>query len=881
MNKIFFVTSLILLMLFISPVFAEYSCYGWSKCINATLNTTWNTTNYTEFIDVPYDSDMKTDFSDLRVLNVPCGNTGAELGHAVEDKVDSSYVNLSVKVDAMDNLTDRVLGICYGRPSISSDASFSKAYPMFDDFEDNDVSDWVRTYGSATLSVVTSPVYAGTYAMKFNSDSNSHFTKNGTDDLNSSGGVVSGCKIYFIDGGAVSVYTGIGNSTPIGETGAIADLVLYWQWSGQLNVYDGGWVDTGLDFDGTQWFEYKYYVNQSGYQEKVEFSNSTWTGTHTFTTPQFVDINHAAPYISPQASGLVAVDNCFIRKYITPQPEYVLSSEQDLPSCLTPSGYNLIDGNTTICQGTYNISGNVFDINASNVTLDCNNSEFIGDNTGTFINILVGKQGIDIMNCGITNYSYSVYGGYYDNAGEIGARVHNFINNTIRNSPYSFFMGKVNSAGGESYFSYNHIYDTLSSPYDSMHGLWGSWDTWNQDNTTVSYNYLNNSNFVIGCPRSYLGFPYFQDYAGCIVDNNEIYNTGWSVPSVSFMRHNWGSIYSYGATFNNNIIRNGSSCGFYIFPLGYSSATHMFASSNNTVVDNGCGIATENYGNPMTWDGIFNSTIANNSGYDFDIWRGSLNLVNVTTDDSDVHVHGAASVYKEWFGYSIHVYGWNGTVPDANAYVVTPIQNLSIGVTDINGTTTYPSYIPQYYMNSTGRYDASVYVLKTGWVPNNQLALIVGNDVHQTIHMKMYVEPELYLNGIDDDAYTTIAYVLNVTSVLNGGLGNQSGFVLMLNGTPISNPFIGMLPATVYNYTSTFSENDDFESVIGFVTHYAFVSECYSDACSIISDTGRGIGGMFEAFANQLAFLMLIIGIVAGVLVIFYGVTMVFARLHG
>lgn len=599
---------------------------------------------------------------------------------------------------------------------------------------------------------------------------------------------------------------------------------------------------------------YKYIINDS------LRSSGFWIAKDLNSTPSFW-VSRSGYY-----GGMAWMDYVYVRQVSMEEPAIASGSEEE---SLFPM---VVNANTSIPQNTYYVNDTdgtgIIQINASNVTFDCNNSLFIGNNTGIFINILTGVNGLNIINCGITNYTYSVYGGYYDTAGEIGARVSHFTNNTLRNARYAMFMGGVST------FDFNHIYDTTVDGFWS--GLFGSWDSYNRDNLTVSYNYLDNSNLYLNCPRSFLGAPYWQDYVGCIVNNNEIYNSASS--AITLGRKGWGYGYSPIMMMNNNIMKNNSGCGLYVSPIGYSWSSNVYASNNNTITNNGCGIGTENYGNPMTWYGLYNSTITGNSGIDVSLYRGTLHLVNVTT--SDIYAYGAAAVYRDWYGYALNVYGWNGTIAGANVYLYGAAWNDSLGSTDSQGNTTYTGVLTQYYVNATGRYNSSVSASKSGWKPNSMDASMVANNVHESMKMKMYADPELYLNGADDDVYITFATTLNVTALLNGGLGSQSGFILMLNGTPISSPDIGKHSAGLYNYTSTFSENADFASLIGSVTHYAWIDICSSGTCRVIREVGGGISGLFTAITNPLAYIMLILGIVAGVLVIFYGVVTVISRIH-
>jgi hypothetical protein len=834
---------------------------------------------------------------------------------------------------------------------------------------------------------------------------------------------------------------------------------------------------------------YEYTINGS------LRSSGTWQANDLNSTPSFW-ISRSGYY-----GGMAWMDYVYVRQVSMEEPTIASGSEEE---SLFPM---IVNSNTSIPQDTYYINdtegAGIITINASNVTFDCNNSLFIGNNSGILFKLNDGKTGINITNCGITNYSYSVTdNGFYDTGGDKGTRVSHFTNNTIRNSRYNMWVYD---------FSYNHVYDTTSgSPF---YGLWGTWEgagefpAW-KTNMTITYNYLNNSNLLVACPRNYYGV---RGWGGCFVYNNEIYN--YSGNALTLLRQSWGSTYGLTFEMSNNIMKYN---GVGVWIESYWTPT-FFPSDNNTITDNGIGYGAYPYGYGSSVENLWNSTVANNSAVDLWISKpydnGANYIYNVTygtissywgnpilhhmsfmvgnvtgvdgapinnasfkhfnyagaadidgTTDSNglisgwaeswyhdgsgrsmnstdvivrkrpeyvkspqtfvntsnysvnyldiilrdclapvddysadesgsiyfcsgtynqddvsddglvkvaidnlelignntlligtgaginntgynnftvrdanisytislyfkdsnsylkdskitgtirydmatgnitgsdvggltlgssvIHVMNTSMVsdtmlsggayYRDWYGYKLNVYGWNGSIAGANAYLYGAAWNFSLGSTDSQGNTTFNGLLPQYYTNATGRYNSSVSASKSGWKSNSMGASMVANNVHEGMKLKMFAEPELYLNGVDDDVYITFATTLNVTSMVNGGLGSQSGLILMLNGTPISSPDIGKHSAGLFNYTSTFSENADFASLIGSVTHYAWIDICSSGTCRVIRDVGGGIGGLFTAISNPLAYIMLILGIVAGALVVFYGVVTIIVRL--
>lgn len=99
--------------------------------IKVKENSGSNLSNYTTLIYVPYDSDMKTDFSDLRFTN---STENGELSYWIENKTDSSFAYVWVKVPNLTASINNTIYMYYGNSGASSKSNGDVAFLLFDDF---------------------------------------------------------------------------------------------------------------------------------------------------------------------------------------------------------------------------------------------------------------------------------------------------------------------------------------------------------------------------------------------------------------------------------------------------------------------------------------------------------------------------------------------------------------------------------------------------------------------------------------------------------------------------------------------------------------------------------------------------------------------------
>ncbi|MCK4613178.1 MAG: DUF2341 domain-containing protein, partial [Thermoplasmata archaeon] len=105
--------------------------WNYRKKITITENSGSTLTNYQVKLDVTYDSDMQSDFDDLRFTD----NSNTELSHWRESYTASSSAVFWVKVPSIPASTTTDIYMYYGNPSASSASDGDATFEFFDDFE--------------------------------------------------------------------------------------------------------------------------------------------------------------------------------------------------------------------------------------------------------------------------------------------------------------------------------------------------------------------------------------------------------------------------------------------------------------------------------------------------------------------------------------------------------------------------------------------------------------------------------------------------------------------------------------------------------------------------------------------------------------------------
>ena len=105
-------------------------------------------TNYQVKLDVSYDSDMKSDFSDLRFTN---SDENKILDYWIENYATATDATVWVKIPSLPSKATTTVYMYYGNPSASSTSNGSTTFAFFDDFDPDKVN-WTSVGGGGIWS---------------------------------------------------------------------------------------------------------------------------------------------------------------------------------------------------------------------------------------------------------------------------------------------------------------------------------------------------------------------------------------------------------------------------------------------------------------------------------------------------------------------------------------------------------------------------------------------------------------------------------------------------------------------------------------------------------------------------------------------------------
>lgn len=143
---------LILTLTFIFPSECLIAWYDpdWSSRRPVVIDNTSNNDTLYDFqvgLNVPYYTEMQNDFDDIRFTT---NDEVTSIPYWVEEYVLSTYAILWVKVPVIPALDTTIIYLYYGNPNAQSESNGEAVFEFFDDFNDQDISDWTVINGSWT-----------------------------------------------------------------------------------------------------------------------------------------------------------------------------------------------------------------------------------------------------------------------------------------------------------------------------------------------------------------------------------------------------------------------------------------------------------------------------------------------------------------------------------------------------------------------------------------------------------------------------------------------------------------------------------------------------------------------------------------------------------
>lgn len=126
--------------------------------ITITTDGTSTPAGYQVLLNISYESEMQTDFDDIRFTN----SSNGEIAYWIESKVDSSYADVWVNLsDAITDPGSDTIWMYYGNSELSNGSDGFNTFEFFDDFEDGDSTGWTTISGTWAVETDGTYVYSG------------------------------------------------------------------------------------------------------------------------------------------------------------------------------------------------------------------------------------------------------------------------------------------------------------------------------------------------------------------------------------------------------------------------------------------------------------------------------------------------------------------------------------------------------------------------------------------------------------------------------------------------------------------------------------------------------------------------------------------------
>ena len=94
---------------------------SWSRCVNMNVTGAQeNLRNFPFFVNITYDSDMQSNFNDVRFINNSCENGGSDMSYEIEYSVNSSFAHAWIKTNPNLSMGVNRFSMYYGNAGVGS-----------------------------------------------------------------------------------------------------------------------------------------------------------------------------------------------------------------------------------------------------------------------------------------------------------------------------------------------------------------------------------------------------------------------------------------------------------------------------------------------------------------------------------------------------------------------------------------------------------------------------------------------------------------------------------------------------------------------------------------------------------------------------------------
>jgi len=153
-RKIVVLLFVVLIVIYASEIYGRWFDPHWASRRPITIDNTNNSCalhNFQVGITIPYYGGMQNDFDDIRfTMNATANSDLLSLPYWIEEYSISEYAIVWVKVPYIPASNSTTVYLYYRNPNTLSESDGPAVFEFFDDFNDQDISDWTIINGSWT-----------------------------------------------------------------------------------------------------------------------------------------------------------------------------------------------------------------------------------------------------------------------------------------------------------------------------------------------------------------------------------------------------------------------------------------------------------------------------------------------------------------------------------------------------------------------------------------------------------------------------------------------------------------------------------------------------------------------------------------------------------
>jgi hypothetical protein len=304
-------------------------------------NSGGSLTDYQIAINVTYDSDMQSDFDDIRFVDT--GNT--ELSYWLQEKSNPEWAYFWVKIPSIPAISIKDIYMYYGNPSASSESDIQNTMIIGDDFDDNSLNTTKWNNSANCGNYEENNGYVNITCTATSNSYNWFYSNDKTINdgiLETKMMIDSNDNIWWYEYHPVALSSSDTHGNDINN----------WWWNNQAGV----WVTDSSDFDSpnyidydsrsngtytdTRNFDYSDYQTGSWFTLKIVrnvghfntyYKNNTFRYNHTtnlFNGAARVVFDVETGAATPSYPFWSAFDWIFVREYASLEPTYSIGIEE-------------------------------------------------------------------------------------------------------------------------------------------------------------------------------------------------------------------------------------------------------------------------------------------------------------------------------------------------------------------------------------------------------------------------------------------------------------------------------------------------------------------------------------------------------------------------